>query len=425
MLSRSLPVFLLVAAPAASQDVPKAAIKPNARVAIVGDSITEQRLYSKYVADYLYACQPQLNAHVVQFGWSGERAAGFAARVDNDLMPFRPDVVTTCYGMNDGSYTKYTDAIGAAYEKPMREFVGKLKKANATVIVGGPGAVDQYFFKRGKEEKVSAFSGVYNENLATLSGIARKIAADNGFPHADVHGAMHAVMLAAQAKYGDKYPVCGGDGFHPGPNGQLVMAYAFLKAMKLDGDLGTITVDFKGESTAANGHAVTKAEGGTVTVESKRYPFCFTGPADSAGGTRSIAPFLPFNDEFNRLTLVVKNAPADKLTVTWGKESHPFTKAELEKGVNLAAAFADHPLAAAFAAVDAKVADQQAYQTAMVKQVITNFRAVPPPLAKEPEVAAALTTVRDRRWAEEAAKHEAVRAAVKPVTHTIVVKAAE
>ena len=120
MLSRVFPAVLLLAVPAVAQDMPKAELKPNVRVAIIGDSITEQKLYSKYVADYLYACQPQLNPHVVQFGWGGERATGFAARLENDLMPFKPDVVTTCYGMNDGSYTKYTDQIGAAYEKPMR-----------------------------------------------------------------------------------------------------------------------------------------------------------------------------------------------------------------------------------------------------------------------------------------------------------------
>src|SRR5687767_4656461 len=93
--------------PLASADEKKAPLKVGVRVAVVGDSITEQKLYSKYVADYLYACTPHLKAHVAQFGWGGERAAGFAFRMDNDLLPFKPDVVTLCYGMNDGEYREY------------------------------------------------------------------------------------------------------------------------------------------------------------------------------------------------------------------------------------------------------------------------------------------------------------------------------
>ncbi|MCA9167589.1 MAG: hypothetical protein KDB23_07965, partial [Planctomycetales bacterium] len=77
------------------------------RLAIIGDSITEQKLYSKYIETYLLACYPELQIQAYQFGWGGERAPGFANRMENDLIPWKPDVVTTCYGMNDGSYRAY------------------------------------------------------------------------------------------------------------------------------------------------------------------------------------------------------------------------------------------------------------------------------------------------------------------------------
>lgn len=414
----------LVALPAAAAD-PGQLLKKGARVAVVGDSITEQKLYSKYIADYLYACMPQLDAHVVQFGWSGETAGGFAARVDNDLLPFKPDVVTLCYGMNDGGYQAYKPEIGRRYERPLAEVVGKLKAAGATVVVGSPGAVDQYFFRREKGETTSSFAKTYNDNLSHLRDVAKAVAGQNGMPFANVHDAMVATMLKAQDRFGPAYPVCGGDGVHPAPNGQLVMAYAFLKAMGLDGDLGTITVDPKGESTAGNGHTIIKSAGGTVEVESRRYPFAFTGGEKDPNGTRSIVPFLPFNEELNRLTLVVRNAPADRVKVTWGTESKVFPRAELEKGVNLAAAFARHPLAEPFARVDAKVADQQNLQTRMIKSAITNQRSFRAEVKDDPALAEAFATVRDRLWAAEAKKEAAVKAAVVPVRHTITVEAAE
>src|SRR6187549_1083949 len=78
-------------------------LPPNSRLAIIGDSITEQKLYCKYMETYLIACAGRTDMHVFQFGWSGETAPGFLARMENDLAVFKPTAATTCYGMNDGS----------------------------------------------------------------------------------------------------------------------------------------------------------------------------------------------------------------------------------------------------------------------------------------------------------------------------------
>ncbi|NDD90801.1 hypothetical protein EBZ37_01770, partial [bacterium] len=77
-------------------------VKPGSRVAIVGDSITEQKLYSKFMECYLLASSGVPDVKVMQFGWGGERAGGFANRAANDLSVFRPTLATLCYGMNDG-----------------------------------------------------------------------------------------------------------------------------------------------------------------------------------------------------------------------------------------------------------------------------------------------------------------------------------
>lgn len=420
----------LFASTATAQAPRRAELKKGVRVAIVGDSITEQRLYSRFMADYFTACHPDLDARIAQFGWSGERASGFLARMDNDLMPFKPDVVTLCYGMNDGSYQPFTDAIGQGYEKPLVEIVAKLKAAGVQVIVGSPGAVDDHFFGReGDGKTVTARSKMYNPTLAKLRDIAKKTADAAEMPFANVHDAMIDAMRKAQAddKLGKGYHVCGGDGFHPDANGQLVMAFAFLRAMKFDGDLGGVAIDFQGASTATGGHKIMKSEGGKVVVESSRMPFGFTGDAKQTFGTRSISPFVPFNPELNRYTLTVKNAQAAKLKVTWGAESRTFAKGELEKGINLAAEFQNHPLLAPFLKVDAAIANQQLFQTFMIKQVITNHRFLAGLAKEDAEIAAATTKIRERLWAKDEANHAAVRAALPkmPVAHTIIVEKAE
>jgi hypothetical protein len=109
--------------------------------------------------------------------------------------------------------------------------------------------------------------------------------------------------------------------------------------------------------------------------------------------------------------------------VTWGSESKSFTKAELEKGINLAAVFAKHPLTEPFAKVDQLVAQQQFAQTVMVKQQITSHRQLVQLFPKNANLEAALDAVRTELWLADAANHAAVKAAVVPVKHTIKVEA--
>ena len=82
----------------------------------------------------------------------------------------------------------------------------------------------------------------------------------------------------------------GGDGFHPGPNGQLFMAEAFLTALGLDGAIGTVTIDWKsGAEPPTAGHAIVSknhtADMSTVELASTRWPFCFEGDPRASGGT--------------------------------------------------------------------------------------------------------------------------------------------
>jgi hypothetical protein len=200
----------------------------------------------------------------------------------------------------------------------MRNVLKRLEAVGVrTTVVGSPGAVDQAFFRPGQQLGDQPAHVAYNDNLAHLRDIAKKLAEETKQPFANVHDAMYETMKKAQQELGATYPVCGGDGFHPGPNGQLIMAYAFLKGLGCDGNLGLITYDAKSDkATGSEGHKVTKV-GDKIEVESTRWPFCFEGDAKSANGTRSITAYLPFNDDLNRLTLKVTGLGTPKGVVTW------------------------------------------------------------------------------------------------------------
>ena len=393
-------------------------LPPNARVAVIGDSITEQKIYSKYIETYLLACTGRSDIKVFQFGWSGERAGGFAARLENDLAVFDPNVTTTCYGMNDGRYTAYTPEIGGDYEKNMRAIIAGLQKVGVKVMaIGSPGGVDPDFFAR-----PTVKGEIYNENLAQLRDIAKKLAEENQQPFANVHDTMMSGLAKSKKALGKGYGPFGGDGFHPAPAGQLLMAQAFLKALGFDGEIGTITVDMKGESTASSGHVIKARQGATVTLESTKWPFCFDVDPTSAGSNRSILPFTSFNQDLNRLTLKVKNLDLAKARVTWGGQGKEFTREQLEAGVNLAAEFAKTPFDGAFANLTNAIAQKESFETTLIKSLVTHMRVVAEEAAEEPKVVAALAKLKKKLAAEHAKMDANVRKQVQPVTHTIKVE---
>lgn len=395
-----------------------ATLPPGAKLAVIGDSITEQKLYSRYIEAYLVACAGRADVHVFQFGWGGETAGGFAGRAANDLSIFHPTTVTLCYGMNDGSYRPFDEKIGKNYEGSMRNVLNILK-ANGVVhvVVGSPGAVDTFYFKNKNFGSKSGADG-YNENLAQLGMIGKKLAGEFQQPFADVHQPMIDAMSKAKPVFGENYDVCGRDGVHPGPNGQLIMASAFLKGLGCNGDIGTITIDMNGPATATAGHKVVSSSAGAAELESERYPFCLQGDDKSSNGTRSIAPHIGFNEQLNRYTLKVTNLNAAKAKVEWGGQAKEFTKEQLTSGINLAD-FPATPFDSAFNSYLDKLGEKQGFETVAIKQLVTNFRQISKDAKADPELASALKNLGEKLAARQAALDTLARKAITPVKHSL------
>ncbi len=420
MNARLTTALLLVLAPflpAAAADDPK--LRDGDYVAVIGDSITEQRLYSLYIEDYLLMCRPAAGLRATQFGWGGETAPGFAGRMANDCLRFKPAVATTCFGMNDGGYSPMDPAKGKRYKNGQKAIVRQLKEAGVRFIaVGSPGVVDADTFK-----KDPAQAEMYNKTLAALRDIAREVAQEDGVGFANVFDPMMEAMTKGKAKYGKAYHVGGGDGVHPDANGHLVMAYAFLKALGCDGAIGTVTLDLAaGKAEATGGHKVLSCQGGSVEVESSRYPFCFFGDPSRPNSTRGVIEFIPFNEDLNRFRLVVKNAGADRLKVTWGEASKEFAAADLAKGINLAAEFLDNPFGEPFRAVERKIAQKQGMEVELVKSLVHNLPAY---ARRVPEEKESLDRIAGALVKQDVEARDACAAAVVPVKHTIKVEAAK
>jgi lysophospholipase L1-like esterase len=382
-------------------------LKEGDRVALCGDSITEQRMYSRVIETYLTVCVPELKLTTRQFGWGGETGPGFLARLTNDVLRFKPTLATTCYGMNDHGYRAFEPAIGARYREAMMAIVAAFTNAGTRVVLGSPGCVGPAVpWSKAPQEAM-------NLNLNELRNIGIEVAATNGVAFADVFWPMLKASFFATQRYGDVYQLAGKDGVHPDWAGSFVMAHAFLKALGLDGHIGTVTLDLQArQAVATPGHEVTGFEDSEVALTSRRFPFCATGEINKDTTIRSAMTLVPFNAELNRFLLVVTNTAAPRYIVTWGSGYRSYTREQLAKGVNLAEDFALNPFSEAFNKVDAAVAAKQTYETRQIKTLMHGDEG-----RADMEATVALTEKARQVYVD------ALAAAMVPVTHTIKVAA--
>lgn len=408
-------------------------LKKGDRLAICGDSITEQKKYSRLMEDYLTMCVPQLKVSVRQYGWSGEKVPGFLARMTNDCLRFQPTVATTAYGMNDFEYRPYEERIGQAYETNSLKMVETFKAHHVRVILGAPSDVSKM------PHWVKSATGTVDDlnlSLCQLRNIDIELAQKEKVRFADVFWPMLVGGFKGRQQYGTNYAIPGNDGVHPHWAGHTLMAYAYLKAMGLDGDIGTFTVDLKkNKMKVSKGHQVISSKPGEFEIESSRYPFCPCAPegqaavsypvcgqdgVESDDSIRSGMTLVPFNQDLNRLTLVVKNGNASQYQITWGNESKTFPAEQLAKGINLAAEFPSNPFGAAFAKVDAAVAAKQVNETKEMKNL---FRQTGNPHPTMAQITVHTDQVVGEAEKEHATLVAAVQAAFVPVTHVIKITA--
>jgi lysophospholipase L1-like esterase len=402
-LPPELSVYVLEPAPVTREPM----LKKGDRLAICGDSITEQKQYSVLIETYLTAAHPQLEITCRQHGWSGEQTGGFLNRIQNDVLRFRPTVATTCYGMNDFRYVPYDEAIAAEYRKNLTTMLATFQAAGCRVVIGSPGIIDSV------PHWVKSAAGTQqdlNLSLSRFRNIGVEVARTGNTAFADVYQTMLLADHAAKKQHGPDFKVSGKDGVHPAWAGQMVMAHAFLKSLGVNGNLGSISYNAtSGAATAVDGHEILTTENGVIRIRSKRLPFCpGPGVTDKDDSIRAGLALVPFDDELNRFLLRVVLPKSASYTVTWGEQSRTYAAGDLEKGINLAKEFDDNPFIPAVRKIQEAVSKKQEYETRQIKNIVHG-----PEGAADLEAAFALTEK------ARAPLEQAVTVSLQPVEHVI------
>jgi lysophospholipase L1-like esterase len=345
------------------------ALNKGDRLHLIGDSITDTRRYARIIETYLTVAMPQLAVETRNLGRGGEKSTEFIKRMDKESLIFHPTVATICYGMNDSGYINNNRNGAKKFHESTDALIQRFQAAKVRVVLGAPGClgrlppwsfVTQY---KGTFDGLNTTLMLYRDETAALAG-------QYGLPFVDTFWNLFTARFVAR-KYGPDYAVCGAsDGVHPSWAGHVVMAYGFLKALGMEGDLGTFTLDLAKKSAAVGqGHVFVGADEKEgiwkFKFTSSRYPFCATGPTDKDYSIRSGMTLVPFNQELNRMTLKVGGTAASQYRVTWVNEEglvedhHVYTAAQLAAGVNLADEFEVNPFTVPFNRIDELVLEKQ------------------------------------------------------------------
>lgn len=277
-MKHSLFLCLLVVSASFAQDaelnrpVSSLEVEDGDSIVFLGDSITHQRLYTQYVEDFFYTRFPHMRLKFHNAGVGGARAWDALARFDRDVAAYKPKYVTVLLGMNDGQYQPYSEDIFRTYHDDMTTLIGRITEAGATPILMTPTMFDARAARARKWSRSG--EGLYNSVLAYYGTWLREVAVRDGHGFVDMWGRLNNITLE-QRKSDPAFTLIQ-DAVHPGPAGQLVMAYSIIEDMGLRKPLSNIRIvnGRRGPRVTSSGGKVTDL---VVTDDGLEFTFAASG----------------------------------------------------------------------------------------------------------------------------------------------------
>ena len=332
-------LILSLLIPVATKAQATFSLQAGDRVVFYGDSITDQRLYTVYVETYVLTRFPRLDVSFVHSGWGGDRVSGggggtIDVRLDRDVIPYQPTVMTIMLGMNDGGYRAFDEAIYARYTQGYQHIVESVQKAFPQIrfTLIQPSPFDDV-------TRPPTFEGGYNAVLIRYGQWVKDYAQRMGATVADLNTPVVAVLEKAQAADPKLAQRILPDRVHPGPEGHLIMAEAILKAWNAPATVTAVEIDaakkrvVQATSTEVSGLA-SHADGLTwkQTDSVLPMPFDLNDPV-----TALVMRCSDFIQALDQEPLRVTGLSAERYTLKIDYESiGTFTPAQLAKGINLA-----------------------------------------------------------------------------------------
>jgi lysophospholipase L1-like esterase len=338
--------LLLVCGAARSQQVPphaqSFALKDGDRVVFYGDSITEQRLYTSDVEEFVLTRFPGSKVTFIQAGVGGDKVSGGRAgtvdmRIARDVVAYRPTVVTIMLGMNDGFYRLYDPGIFQSYADGYRHLVDSIqsKVPEAHLMLLKPSPYDDVT----REPLLE--NGGYNLVLQRFGDFMSQLAAEKHLQVADLNSQVVAALTKAKAIDPAFSTTLIPDRVHPGNSVHWLMAEAILKVWGAPSVVTSVTID--GAKPAAGEIANTqitelhKSKGSLAWLETDQ---ALPLPFPSSDSDPFVALAIHASDLIEALdqeTLRIHGLAPGKYDLKIDERSvGAFDQPQLESGINLA-----------------------------------------------------------------------------------------
>ena len=345
--------FSVVAAQLITASAADFLIRDGDRVVFLGDSITEQRLYTTYVEAYALTRHPNWKLSFRNVGWGGDtswlrqrshpdESQLFAADeaslqtmvadsvgrgLGRDVLPLKPTFVTIKFGMNDHSYQAFREDIFRAYIRSQSQLAKVLSENGSRVAFLTPQPIED---KRPDSDK-----DIRNQSLRKFSDGLKDVAAKSGSSFVDQFDPYMAVLLRERTGNPTNF-IGGGDAVHPGPIGQTVMAWAVLKGLGASAEVSHAEINAATKKVvAANGCKIQNLKQADGVLSFDRLDDALPMPIDERA--EPALKLVPVAEDLNRLELRVTGLAAGNYDVTIdGESAGKIAAEELAKGWNLA-----------------------------------------------------------------------------------------
>jgi lysophospholipase L1-like esterase len=229
-------------------------LRDGDRVVFYGDSITAQRLYTRFVEDFVLTRYPQLHIDFWNAGVPGDTVNGgytgdMTARVARDVFPHRPTVLTCMLGMNDGYYMPFNEQYLGIYKDGYRKLLDALAAGapSARVTLISPTPYDEV--THGTE------FAHYNEVVSRHATFDKELAASSHYGFSDFNQAETTLLAMAMQKNLSLATLLVPDRIHPSEASHWVMAATLAKSWGLSPIVSSVRIDASNAKVTAGQNA--------------------------------------------------------------------------------------------------------------------------------------------------------------------------
>ena len=217
-------------------------------LAFLGDSVTQgcfeiypeepgnlnvvydcEAVYHNRIKKIFSLLYPSLPVNIINAGISGDDALHGLARLERDVISYKPDLTVVCFGLNDSGYgeeklKEYTDSLSKIFSK--------LKNAGSSVIFLKPNMIGNRVHPSINDPKIRKTAEFMctnekNEFMELFMSSADKVCKESDVPVCDCY----AIWKAMEAAGVDTTSLLSNSINHPVRELHMMFAYELVKIM--------------------------------------------------------------------------------------------------------------------------------------------------------------------------------------------------